>query len=167
MSATFSVFRLTDGVFTGLILSGSEDVIAYNLPGGCGVWPGEHDANRVRVDLVSQALIPYQPPAPAADAWCTWAWDAQQWAWRPVPTLAALKAAALLQVDGAISAVELRQQRPARELLLATASVNAVAAAAATERLALLDAEIADLRATRAAAAAASDPEELAGIVLP
>lgn len=90
----YSVYRLTDGVFTGLQFAAGPEFVAANLPPDCGAWPGAHDAARVRVETATQLLVPYQPPAPADTAWQTWAWDAQAWRWVSTPTAAALAAEA-------------------------------------------------------------------------
>jgi hypothetical protein len=69
---------------------GDEDAAIANAPIGCTVIQGRHDHARVRVDLSTGALVPYQPPEPAADEWQTWRWDAEAWRWVSEPTTAAL-----------------------------------------------------------------------------
>jgi len=92
-----SVYNTTTGLFTGGRCSGT-----LLLPDGVASVEGEFDPLSQRVDVSSQKpadapddwtppVIDYQPPAPANDAWQTWAWDAGIKRWVSSPTLAAIK----------------------------------------------------------------------------
>lgn len=90
-----SFYRLSDGVFTGAqvnLLPFSAEKLAACTPTGCGALEGQHDSQAVRLDLASNELVTYQPPAPADTDWQTWAWSAQAWRWVATPTTAALAA---------------------------------------------------------------------------
>lgn len=86
------------GVFIGRSYVGTRELLALNTPADavayeCG--PGERpDIMAQRVDIVTGALVEYQPPAPADDQWQTWAWDVDLKRWVSVPTLLAHKRAA-------------------------------------------------------------------------
>lgn len=74
--STRSIYRLSDGVFTGARVSGAERVILANTPAGCGAIDGAWDAAAWRVDLATGQPVPYTPPPPpdevlaqAARAW--------------------------------------------------------------------------------------------------
>lgn len=90
MMATWSFADERTGVLTGAVFSGDDGLLSLNTPPGCVAIPGQHDHTRVRVDLATGELVPYHPPAPAADEWQTWSWDAEAWRWVSVPTDAAL-----------------------------------------------------------------------------
>lgn len=118
---SYSIYNLTSGVFTGLQFVAEWGFVADNLPAGCGAWPGLHDAARVRVDMATQALVPYQPPAPANSDLAEWVWDPQAWRWQAVPTALAIAEAVradrdrrLLACDWVVArAVEQSQAVPA------------------------------------------------------
>lgn len=90
-NAEISVYKLADGVLTGQTLSLPPDMLpTLALAEGLAWVDGVHDHTRRRVDLTTGDLVEYQPPAPPADDWQTWAWDAESWQWVSAPTTAAL-----------------------------------------------------------------------------
>jgi len=104
--ATWSVYRLDTGVFTGAQLGGDQEFVAANTHAGCAVWLGEHDPQRVRVNVQAGVLVPYQPPKPADTAAHAWAWDATSWAWAATPTPAALASDARAERDRRLAACD-------------------------------------------------------------
>lgn len=78
---THSIYRLSDGVFTGQRVGGDESFVAAHTPEDCGALLGEHDHLRVRLDVASGQLVLYKPPAPADHQFCTWRWDEEAWQW--------------------------------------------------------------------------------------
>ena len=106
---TWSFADAATGLFTGLKTYGAKPKAAQ----GVLAIPGRFDRLSQRVDITAQPpppivndmgidvsppwyppVIDYQPPAPAADQWQTWAWDAGTKRWVSTPTLAAHKRAA-------------------------------------------------------------------------
>lgn len=96
-----SIFRLDTGIFTGDRIGGEPEFVLRNTPNGCGAWPGEHDHRRVRVDLATQSLLAYQPPAPPDNAWHTWVWRVDESRWGREPTLLALRASKWAEIKAA------------------------------------------------------------------
>lgn len=101
------------GVMLGRRLICPSSQLPGNTPSGYLPIPGDFDHLSQRVDITAQPpppvfdaqgndispewwppVIDYQPPAPAADQWQTWAWDAVTKRWVSVPTLSAHKRAA-------------------------------------------------------------------------
>jgi Phage tail assembly chaperone protein len=66
---------------------------------GCVAVAGEFDGSRWRWDEGDSRVMAFQPAAPVADEWQTWAWDAGAWSWVSVPTGAALARDARAQRD--------------------------------------------------------------------
>lgn len=87
----WSFFHAETGLFAPSVVGLPEgvgpDVYA---PMGCVPYRGRVDRHRVCIDLATGNLVPYQPPAPAADEWQTWTWDEAAWRWVSVPTDEAL-----------------------------------------------------------------------------
>lgn len=108
---SWSFYRLDTGLFTGRTFTGPGYALAANRRPGEGVLEGIHDHRRKRVDLSSMTVVEYQAP-PEVD-----------------PIL----------VQERIEALERRQLRTMREILLKLAPDEA-------ERLKVIDDEIAALR---------------------
>lgn len=87
---THSIYRLTDGVFTGQRVSGDVGFMLSHLPAGYGYREGEFDHDKVRIDLVSMEVVPYKSPPPPNNLFITYEWSEEQWAWLPVKTDEAL-----------------------------------------------------------------------------
>lgn len=95
-------FANGDGVFTGKTFSAGDDThLADNTPPGCVAIPGRHDWRRCRAVIDDQGGVlrieRKQPDKPADTELQTWAWDDVADDWLPVPTGAALDAAARRQ----------------------------------------------------------------------
>lgn len=110
-SKSWSFAHRESGVFSGARFSGPEHLLGINCPSGYIPVMGQHDHNRVRVDIATGDLVEYQPPAPPADDWQTWAWDADAWRWVSVPTAAALARQARAERDRRLLACDWTQQR--------------------------------------------------------
>lgn len=82
-------FAGPDGILTGGTFSGPARDLAANTPAGCIAVPGRHDHLCRRLDTATGHVVPYQPPAPPADEWRTWAWNTLSERWLPVATPAA------------------------------------------------------------------------------
>jgi hypothetical protein len=79
--------RLT-GVFSGNSRSGPIEWLEKNKPDGFDAWPEWVDHLCQKVDISTGLLVDYQPPAPAADEFTQWTWDAGSKRWQASPTLA-------------------------------------------------------------------------------
>lgn len=113
-----SIYTAADGVFTGAQVfvqqgPGYAERLAGCTPAGCAALPGQHVHTAVRLDLQTQELVPYQPPAPPADTLRTWSWDAQQWRWVDVPTTAAVALQVRAERDRLLAACDWRVMRAA------------------------------------------------------
>lgn len=87
---TYSFYTVSNGLITGIEYAGPDEYLAQNTPENCAAIEGSHDWQCRRVDLQTGQVVPYQPPAPAADQYTTWAWDAAIERWVSSPTTAAL-----------------------------------------------------------------------------
>lgn len=77
---TFHFYDVVTGLFTGnsLSLSGSRlEVLRRNTPEGCKAYEGAVDYLSQRVDVETDALIDYQPPAPDSN----YEWNPQVKRW--------------------------------------------------------------------------------------
>jgi hypothetical protein len=67
----FYVFNLSSGLFTGLgfnVHPRTDAAIAVNTPKGCGARELDpSQVGRVRVDINTGELLPYEPPQPSAE----------------------------------------------------------------------------------------------------
>lgn len=114
MSA-WTFYARSSGLLASWSFDGPSDQLAGNTPTGHAAIPGRFDPLSQRVDISAEPppdpdpwpvgadgkplprvpwyppVIDYQPPAPANDAWQTWAWDAGIKRWVSQPTLAAIK----------------------------------------------------------------------------
>jgi hypothetical protein len=131
----WSIFNEASGLLTGTVITGSRETLEGTLERmpGFSATEGHHDHRSRRVDLDTGELVDYTPPPPT---------DAE--------VLEGLRWPALDSVQREIDAHERRQARPLRELLLGPSPQ-------AQARLAEIDAAIVELRAKRAAIAAAAD----------
>lgn len=126
----WSTYDKASGLFAGIVIRGDIEDAHANSTGAQGCVPGEHDPLSRRVDITAvpppdpdpwpvdadgkplprvpwfPPVIDYQPPAPDADQWQTWAWDAEAERWLPVPTLAALKFEKWAEIKAQRDAVE-------------------------------------------------------------
>lgn len=87
------IYSLADaqtGIFDGTQLCCPPAALALNVPPGMVAVAGAHDHLCRRLDTATGHVVPYQPPAPPADEWRTWAWNAPSERWLPVATPAAL-----------------------------------------------------------------------------
>lgn len=138
---TWHFYDLATGLFTRQRLAASDqDLVAANTPPGCGAYAGEVDPDSQRVDVATGDLVDWQPPRPSEDH----AWDTERRRWELSPA-AAKREAERIDAQRRITALEIAQLRPLRELLLDQSSQPARA------RLAEIDAEIATLRPAVAA----------------
>lgn len=168
--STWSIYELATGRIVNCITGPRLDVVEQNLLPGQACIEGALRADRHLVVLQSDAegaLVPlvvdHMPEQPADDELQTWSWDASQWRWVAAPTLAAIKARRIAQVQAQIEALEAQQLRPQRDVLTAMAA-GQPAPIEAVERLQEIEAAIVPLRTTRAAIAAAASQAELDAI---
>lgn len=96
---TYSFYDPSSGEFAPAWYSGPDDGLTLNTPTGTVALEGQHDPRRVRVNIQTKELEPYQPPAPADTEWATHSWDAEAWVWVATPTTAALARAARAERD--------------------------------------------------------------------
>lgn len=84
-------YRVEDGVFTGRSYIGQAERVEAKTPHGCGAIQAElvSDWQSQRVDPDTGTVVDWQPPAPEASEWETWAWDAAARRWTSTPTTAA------------------------------------------------------------------------------
>jgi hypothetical protein len=100
-----------DGLFLPRGWIGDEEAAKANAPAGCVAVSGRHDHSRVRVDLSTGELSPYQPPAPEADEWTEWEWSADDWRWVARKTQAALERDARALRDSLLAETDWTQGR--------------------------------------------------------
>lgn len=88
----------TTGLFHRRQLTCPKEQLAANTPAGYVPIRGAYDPLSQRVDIAGTPdengdlpVVDWQPPAPDADQWQTWTWDAGIKRWVSVPTLAAIK----------------------------------------------------------------------------
>lgn len=135
----YSFYDATSGLFTGLSVAGVSDAwIAVNTPPNTKAYAGRPDPTFEKVDIAAtfmlQSLTPnvpvqpiiinFQPPAPAADALTTWAWDAAAKRWQAVPTQRAIDIASNTNVTAQLSALDVKSIRALIALTLNPASVT-------------------------------------------
>jgi len=129
-----SFYHRETGLFHPMNLTVSdESVIALNTPPDHLVIDGVHDRLSQRVDLVTGAVVDYQPPAPGADH----EWDEITKRWKLNAAVVA-REAAHFSAMARIIALEARQHRAVRELALGHDG--------AKQRLQAIDDEISALR---------------------
>lgn len=61
--STASIYSLADGLFTGLVITGTEEAVALNTPEGHAALEGAFDSQTQRVDLATGAVVARTPPA--------------------------------------------------------------------------------------------------------
>lgn len=135
------LYSTATGVLTGDKIRGRADLVALQVREGFALIEGDHDHNRVRVDITTGELVPYRPDPPPDSELLTWQWDDDAWCWRSSHTA---RAQQILQAEERMRRVlelESSQARPLRELLLNPGDSDA------RRRLAQLERDIADLRA--------------------
>lgn len=114
----FSVYRLSDGMFTGRTFGGTivtDAKMAASLGDGEACLEGQYDHLSQRVDLSGPVphVVDYKPPQPSVDH----EWDAITKRW--VMTAAATeKMAGGIEAFYRIKDLEIAQSRATRELLL-------------------------------------------------
>lgn len=87
-------YDLATGLFSGAAFQGDNDELQAQLAhhgNGVGAYEGDVDPLSQRMDTGTGALIDYQPPAPAADAYTAWAWGESSKRWSAVKTIEGLK----------------------------------------------------------------------------
>jgi hypothetical protein len=136
--AVLSLYDPSTGILTGQTVSGSPAIVALNIPKGAAAIEGEHDHLSKRVDLATRQVVDWQPPQPSPDH----EWNAETRRWQPT-------AAAITRQEG-------RQAALARIAALEAGTIRTLRDAAlgipgAHDRLAAVEAEIAQHRATLAA----------------
>jgi hypothetical protein len=99
-------FADAQGYFIGRVYAGSEEFLALNTPADHIAVEGRHDPLCRRWDAVAEAVVAYQPDAPADDDLQTWAWDEEAERWVSQPTLAAIKVARWAAIKAARDAAE-------------------------------------------------------------
>jgi len=102
----YSFFDPATGLLDARWYSGPDDALVLNTPAGMTPIQGHHDRNRVRVNVMTGELVPYQPPAPPDTEWASHSWDAESWAWVSAPTDAALARDARADRDRRLSACD-------------------------------------------------------------
>lgn len=135
----FSVYRLSDGLFTGqqiglpTVATEREQSHALGtLPEGCAVMEGRFDHLAQRVDLTTCAVVDYQPPQPSPDH----EWDEATKRWQ-LSAAAVERQQRRSEAVARIRELEAAQARPLRELALRPGDPTALG------RLREIEAEIA------------------------
>ena len=111
---TFSVCHAGTGLFTGVVITLDQSLSAealalaasLNTPAGHVAVPGCHDHLSRRLDVETGEVVDWQPPAPPADEFTSWAWDADARRWLPAPTNAAIARDARAERDRRLTACD-------------------------------------------------------------
>lgn len=130
MNGVWSFYDPANGRLVGRTYAGPADGLAINTPPGLVAVPGDHNHETHRVTLETGAVEQWREPRPTRDH----EWDSTAGAWRL--SRAAEHRAAREQ----IAALETKQLRPLRELLVDPSNMPA------RHRLADIENEIAALR---------------------
>lgn len=141
----FSVYRLSDGGFTGQQIGvpdteeakqrGHQRHALSAIPAGCAVKPGRFDHLSQRVDIMAEGhpVVDWQPPQPDPDH----VWDVASRRWK-LSAESQERQAARADALARIAAFEAAQHRPLREAALGVPG--------ALERVREIEAQIAGLR---------------------
>lgn len=106
----WSFYNKATGIFTGRRYSAPDDSqLEANTLGNEAPLEGDHDPQRVRVDLASGEPIEYRPPAPSPDH--IWFEPGRAWVLSPAALQARTARAKIEHLEG-------RQARAVRELAL-------------------------------------------------
>lgn len=132
--STWSAYRVSDGEFTGLQLSGTRAFAEANLGPGEAVVEGAHCSVTTRVSNETGEVVRWREPRPSP----AHAWDGAAWRIPPVEAIARLRAQIL--------ELEAEQARPLREIAIARAHGEA-APTGAVDRLLQIEQRAAALRA--------------------
>jgi len=157
------LYTVSTGLLTGAQLeTEDETLLAINTPAGCA-WiagDGHPDTNAVQFIDGTPTLVEQLNPAPPSNAVQTWERDPATQIWRPVPTLAALKAHAIEPVTEILTSLDAELVRPTTELLAAQLAGSAIDSFAQAKFAALMTRKTA-LRARIAAINACASPADL------
>ncbi len=169
--STYWQFRLVDGTFTGAAFGfdpePDEERIDRERHFGCGLWKGEVDPLRQRVDVAgSGELVEWQRPAPAATPWVTWSWDEATRDYLPVKTLLALQLERAQEVEQLLASLDLRVPRLAGEITEAIALGQPIPTESRDRLVALNELKV-ELRAARLAILATDSAEALRAVLVP
>lgn len=103
----YSFWRAADGIFLPLIMTlPSVAALEANMPPGCVAIEGRFDHLSQRVDLETDQVVDYQPPAPPDDAMQTWSWSVSIKRWVSSPTTAAIAAKVRAERDLRMAAAD-------------------------------------------------------------
>lgn len=169
--STYWQFRLVDGTFTGAAFGFDPEPDAERIDRerhfGCGLWRGEVDPQRQRVDVAGTGeLVDWQRPAPAATPWVTWSWDEATRDYLPIKTLLALQVERAQEVERLLASLDLRVPRLAGEITEAIALGQPIPTES-RDRLVALNELKSELRAARQAILATDSAEALQAVVVP
>lgn len=140
---TWHAYSLETGLFTGRCIDGDADALKANLPPGCAWIDGVIDARSQRVDLATEQLVDYVPPAPEPAAEYAWNTEVRRWLLLPeVLERNRRRAAALDRIEQ----LEAGSIRALREIRVAEVR-GGRAPNEAWAKLEAVEAEIAALRA--------------------
>ncbi len=109
----WSFYRADTGAFTGQTWSGPEMHLEINTPAGEVAIRGAYDHLSQRVDVVTGAVVDWQPPQPDSDH----EWSAERRRWLKTRAVQEREIAAAA-AERAIQAAESAQARAVREALL-------------------------------------------------
>jgi hypothetical protein len=119
-----SEYDIASGLFTGATITTSDPEIEPVPRDGFAWLDGIHNKSRSRLDVASGEVVSYQPPKPADDDMRTWEWSAEDWAWLPVKTQAAIAADLMAHRDRLLDAI-VKEQLKALRTGVGLAQVNA------------------------------------------
>ena len=156
----YSFYDPLDGKFTGVVFNGPATLVGSATPPGHKVFEGAVDHLRYKFDQATNSLVEYVPDPPPTSEWLEYEWDSANWRWKGVPTLKAVKASRVAEVDVAIQSQEVRRVRPNTELLLALAAGAPMDPALVTI-LQETESQLSSLRSLRSQIEAASTKEQL------
>lgn len=97
----FSLYQLSDGLFTGHSIAAPAHLLADNVPENNGCIVGEYDYLSQKVDLATGEVADYIPEQPGAD----YVWDADIKRWQYVRTLSDHQTARLELINGQCAAL--------------------------------------------------------------
>lgn len=121
---TVSLYDLTTGAMSGVILTLPASQLASNVPQGLGAIPGRHDPQRTRVVMADDGFgnadpvaRPCKPARPADTALIAYDWSDDADDWVGTPTRAALMQQLRAERDARLAASDVLALRALESLL--------------------------------------------------
>lgn len=132
--ARWGFYDPVSGALSQSVVVGTRAFAAAACPPGMDVAEGVFDPQAQRVDLKTGKVVDWQPPAPPADEWRTWAWSTEERRWQPQPTDKARRRDTRRALAAQIEAAERGTLRALREMAIDPTNTAADARLAEIER---------------------------------